>query len=461
MLVCPRCSHINPDLIDKCMYCGALLSGGGGVKDNIKAIHGKNSYSRALIGPRRTRKDGDIKPVPGRAGGFIKRTVNRRIVLLAITACLILGALIGYHQAVQADNTRPVKIFTPDLDYSDQAPVIDLSSEAVVLMEADTGAVLYARNPDKRLPPASTTKLMTLLLTIKAMEKGEVGKDDLVTISENAWKADGSQIYLEPGETISLDNLLKATAVKSANDAAVAIAEWTAGSQEAFVRAMNDEARELGMKNTHFANVNGLPVEDHYTSARDMALLGREAVKHKQIFDYTSIKSCKIPGREFTLFNTNKLLWWYDGVDGLKTGWTSEAKNCVVATAERGGMRLIAAVFASPHPRGQFYDAMKLFDYGFASYSFPSMAERGQVCGKVKVWLGKEDYVDVVASEDAGFITNKGKESEVTFASHLEKNIVAPVQKGEKLGYIDVFWQGKLVKQVDLIAASGVPGILQ
>ncbi len=258
-----------------------------------------------------------------------------------------------------------------------RADTLDLKSESYVLMDADSGKILLSKNPDKRLPPASMTKLMTLILAARDLESGKISLQDKVQTSEDASKMGGSQVYLEPGEQMSLEDMLISIAVGSANDASVAVAEYLEGSHKNFVNRMNQEAKMMGLRNTHFVNAYGLPAPDHYSCARDMAVIARYALKHPKVLEYTSIKEYNLRQGAFKLYNTNKLLWWYQGADGFKTGWTNEAKHCLTATAKRDGLRLIAVVMAAPETHGNFRDAMKLFNYGFARYAYKNYSPRG------------------------------------------------------------------------------------
>ena len=219
-------------------------------------------------------------------------------------------------------------------------------------MDADSGKVLKASNEHLQLPPASMTKLMTLVLTMEALENGKVNKNDQVITSEHAWEMDGTTLYLAPGEVMSLDDMLMGIALGSANDASVAVAEYLTGSENNFVAQMNQKAMDLGMKDTYFQNVSGLPAKGHYSSAYDMAVLARYALAHTRITDYTSLKQCNLRQGKSILYNTNKLLWRYQGADGLKTGYTTEAKHCLIATAKRDNLRLIAVVMACPQMGG-------------------------------------------------------------------------------------------------------------
>ena len=338
-----------------------------------------------------------------------------------------------------------------------QAEQVEVEAESYVLMDADSGKVLLAKNEHKRLPPASMTKLMTMILAAQDLEEGKVSVKDKVITSEEAWKMGGSQIYLEPGEEMTFEDMMIAIAVGSANDASVAVAEHLEGTHKNFVDRMNKQAKMLGLKNTHFVNSYGLPAENHYTSAYDMAVMARYALQYTKILEYCSIKEYNLRQGEFKLFNTNKLLWWYEGTDGFKTGWTNEAKYCLTATAKRDGLRLIGAVMASPKQHGNHRDMMKLFNYGFAKYAYKSFFSRGSVCGVVQVGKGIGDSVEVIAEDDVGAIVEKGQEKKITTEKRLQNYVNAPVEKGQKLGEMRVYDDGNLVKEVNLFAASDVP----
>ncbi|MGI5911111.1 MAG: D-alanyl-D-alanine carboxypeptidase family protein [Syntrophomonadaceae bacterium] len=338
-----------------------------------------------------------------------------------------------------------------------KADTVDAKAEAYILMDADSGKVLLAKNEHKRLAPASMTKLMTLILAIKDLKEGKVSLDDKVVASEEAWKMGGSQIYLEPGEELTYEEMLIAIAVGSANDACVAVAEHLEGSHNKFVERMNNEAKMFGLKDTNFVNSYGLPAENHYTSAYDMAVIARHALSLPEILEYTSIKEYKLRQGEFVLYNTNKLLWWYEGADGFKTGWTNEAKYCLTSTVKRDDLRLIAVVMASPETRGHFQDSMKLYNYGFAQYTYKSIHNQGSVCGTVKVGKGIKEVINVIAEEDVGSIIKKGDEKKISGKIDLPSYINAPVKKGQKLGEYLVYNDGQLHKKVNLIANEDVP----
>jgi D-alanyl-D-alanine carboxypeptidase (penicillin-binding protein 5/6) len=347
-----------------------------------------------------------------------------------------------------------ITLFAPAALYAD---TVDTKAEAYVLMDADSGKVLLSSNEHKRLAPASMTKLMTLILALEDLEKGKVGLKDKVVTSEEAWKMGGSQIYLEPGEEMTYEDMLISIAVGSANDACVAVAEHLEGTHKNFVERMNQEAKMLGLKNTHFVNANGLSAPNHYTSAYDMAVIARHALSNPRILEYSSIKEYKLRQGEFVLYNTNKLLWWYEGADGFKTGWTNEAKYCLTATAKRDNLRLIAVVMGVPEKNGNFQDTMKLFNYGFARYTYKSISPAGSACGAVKVGKGLKDSVEVIAEEDVGSIVKKGDEKKISSELSLPAYVDAPVKKGQKLGEYLVFNNGQLYKKVNLVANEDVP----
>ncbi len=331
------------------------------------------------------------------------------------------------------------------------AAPLETIAESAVVMDGN-GTVLYEKDPNKKLPPASVTKVMTLLVAIEALEQGRIQLTDPVYTSENAWHQGGSQIWLEPGEMMTVKELLTAVAVVSANDAAVALMEHIYGNEQAAVGAMNQRAAELGLKNTHFANVNGLPTADHYMSAMDTAIIAREAIKHPLYLEMCSIKEYWLRGGKNWLVNTNKLLWWYKGADGLKTGWTQEAKYCFVGTAERDNLRLIAVVFATPEPRSHLRESMKLLDWGFANYSGVPIADKGAVVERVKVTKGTEREVQLVTADKLNLVVPKGQTKNIQKKIVADPSIKAPVTAGQKYGELIAIKDGTEMGRVDLVA---------
>ncbi|MBC7346745.1 MAG: D-alanyl-D-alanine carboxypeptidase [Clostridia bacterium] len=340
-----------------------------------------------------------------------------------------------------------------------QAQGLKVEGKGAILIEAAGGDVLFAQDEDTKWYPASVTKVMTLLLALEAVKEGRASLEDKVVTSEHAAGYGGSQVWLEPGETFTLREMLLAVAVGSANDASVAVAEHLAGSEEAFVEQMNKKARELGALNTHFVNSHGLHHPDHYTTARDTALIARYAVQHvPEILDFTRVKEYTFREKpKLILYNTNKLLWWYPGTAGLKTGTTPEAGRSLVTFAERDGLQLISVVLGVGKPRGHFTESMKLLNYGFAQYQWQPLYEAGQRLGVVPVSKGAAASVAALAEEKVGLAVPKGSKAKVEAEVELLPWIEAPVQTGQALGAVVLRRDGREVKRIPLIAATDVP----
>lgn len=339
------------------------------------------------------------------------------------------------------------------------AETFDLSSitaASYVLMDADSGKVLQSRSPHQKLPPASTTKLMTMLLTLEAINQGKIHKNDRITASQNASEMEGTRIYLEKGEVMSVDDLLKSMALASANDASVAVAEMISGSEENFSVQMNAKAKEIGMRNSHFTNASGMPSSNHYSSAYDLALLAQYTLAHTGILSYTALKQHTLRNGTFPIYNGNKLLWNYAGADGLKNGYTSEAKNCLIATAQHGQLRLIVVVLGCAMKGSQTSDATRLLDYGFDKYATTNLVPSNEVCATLKVKAGKAKKVAVVLPDELNAIYAKSEGISFTRRHNLPQSVQAPIEQGEKLGEMQVFANGELLKTVDLIAATNV-----
>lgn len=334
---------------------------------------------------------------------------------------------------------------------------LETTAESAVLLEPITNKIIYEKEPHKRLPMASVTKLMTLLLATEAVERGDFKLSDKVVTSENAWEMGGSQIYLEPGEEMSLWEVLLAVGLQSANDASVAVAEHIMGTEEAFVQAMNDKAKSLGLKNTNFVNCHGLTADNHYTSAYDMAIILKEGLKNPLFRKITAMKEYDLRGGAFKLWNTNKLLWWYDGADAGKTGWTEAAKYCLASSAERDGLRLICVVLGTPEPRSHFRESMKLFNYGFARYKAINIAPAGDVVGTVKVGKGQSGGVEVLTEDKVSVVAQRGKDKGFESKIELPHYIEAPVKKGQELGWYVVTKDGQEVLRAKLVAKEDVP----
>ncbi|MDD4601835.1 D-alanyl-D-alanine carboxypeptidase DacF [bioreactor metagenome] len=339
---------------------------------------------------------------------------------------------------------------------------LDTIADSAVLMD-DNGTILFEKESHKKLPPASVTKVMTLLLAVEAVEEGKISLTDEVYTTEHSWRQGGSQIWLEPGEKMTVHELMIAVAVVSANDAAVAIMEHIFGSEQFAVDAMNKRAQELGLKDTHFNSVNGLPTTDHYMSAFDTALIVKEAVHHPLYMELCSIKEYWLRDGKNWLVNTNKLLWWYKGADGLKTGWTEEAKYCFAGTAKRDGLRLIAVVFATPEPRSHLRESMRLLDWGFANFTATPIVSKGEVIERLRITKGIDKEVQLTAAKELNLILPKGQNKNLQKRIVAESSIAAPVTEGHKYGELVVIKEGKEVAKVDLIAQKSVEkaGFLQ
>lgn len=337
-----------------------------------------------------------------------------------------------------------------------RADVNNIMAESYILMDAASGQVILAKNEHQHLPPASMTKLMTLILAIEALDQGEAGANDQVSSSPKAAKVDGTRINLKTSEAVKYEDLLIAMVLRSANDASIAIAEHLAGSEKNFVVRMNEKSKKLGLKDTQFKNVTGLPAADHYSSAYDMAVIARYALTKTRVTDYTSLKEYNIHEGEVKIRNTNKLLWQYPGADGLKTGWTSSARHCLAASATRGNLQLIAIVMASPMAGGHFADATQLLDYGFNQCSSKVFYRQGVTCGQVKVKGGERDSVTVTAAENACALIVKGQEEKFSSRLKLASLVQAPVKKGQKLGEILISNGQEPVRKVNLLASQNV-----
>lgn len=312
------------------------------------------------------------------------------------------------------------------------------SAKSYILMEENTGQILLENNKDEKMELASVTKIMTLLLIMEDIESGKYSFETKITASSNAEKMGGSQIYLKEGEQMSANELIKAICISSANDACVAMAEFSAGSVEEFVNRMNEKAKVLGMNNTNFTNCTGLPTENHYSSAYDIALMSRELLKHKKVFDYTKIWMDTLRDGKFGLANTNKLVKHYKGATGLKTGYTDKAKFCLSATATRDDLSLIAVVLGCETSKDRFRDASSLLDYGFSNYSFYINNDISKKYD-IMVLKGKEKLCYGIPEITEGILVKKGQDKNITYQVNLKESIVAPVYKDEIVGEIKFF----------------------
>ncbi len=336
---------------------------------------------------------------------------------------------------------------------------IEILAPSAILMEPKTGKVIYEKNSHEVRCCASITKVMTMILVMEAIDSGKISFNDVVSASEHAASMGGSDIWLKPGETMSVDELIKATMVASANDAAVALAEHVCGSEEIFVSEMNKKAKELSMNETVFKNCNGLDEEGHVTSAYDVALMSRELIKHKKIFEYTSIWMDYLRDGKTQLVNTNKLLKSYKGITGLKTGTTSKAGSCITATATRGNLSLNAVVLGGANGKERFKDAATLLDFGFANYSMLKPIIDENIFEPVKVVDGMKPSVNIEAKVDNEVLIQKGKERSIDNSLEVVSEVKAPVKIGQRLGRLIYKLNDEVIAEYDVVAVEEVENI--
>lgn len=328
---------------------------------------------------------------------------------------------------------------------------LDIKAKSAILMEPYTKEILYESNADEKLAPASITKIMPLLLVMEAIDRKDITLETVVTASEHACSMGGSQIWLEPGESMTVDELLKATVIASANDACVALGEHLAGSEEGFVALMNERAKELGMDSTNFVNCTGLDAEGHLTTAHDVAIMSSELIKHELIKKYSTVWMDSLRNGESELVNTNKLVRFYEGTTGLKTGTTSIAKYCLSATAKRNGMELVAVVMAGDTSNDRFNGAKKLLDFGFANYSF-STIDAALKETEASVSKGTAKKIKVEAKDKLSLLLPKQSKEEIERRVEWEKNITAPIKKGQTLGNVNVYVGDELLGKLKITA---------
>ena len=345
-----------------------------------------------------------------------------------------------------------------------------VDAKSAVLIDAASGTVLFEQNSHDRLPPASVTKVMTMLLIMEAIDRGQMTLEDKVTISEKAASMGGSQMYMEPGEQQKLETLMLGIAVASANDACVAAAEYHSGTADIFVENMNKRAAELGMVDTNFVNTNGLPVANHYTSAYDIALMSKELLKHEKIQDWFSIWMTNItvglPGKKQTelgLTNTNRMIRTYPGANGIKTGFTQDAGYCLSASAKKGDLDLISVIMGSSTSKIRFAEASKLLDYGFANYDSVKLAEKGEPMGMVVIEKGSPNLVNAVAPENISVLVKKGEKETIKGELVFKDIISAPITKGDQLGELIIYKKDTEIARYPIVAEENVKkaGLMQ
>jgi len=333
------------------------------------------------------------------------------------------------------------------------------NAKSAILLEASTGEIIFEKESDEKMDPASMTKMMSMLLIMEAIDEGVIKWDEKVTVSENASSMGGSQILLETGEEMTVRDLFKGVAIASGNDAVVALAEKIGGTEAVFVQMMNEKAKALGLKNTNFKNPHGLDDEEHYSSARDMSVIARELVKHEEIFEYTSVYEDYLrenTDKKIWLVNTNKLVRFYDGVDGLKTGHTEEAGYCLTATAKKDGMRIIAVVMGEPDSKVRNQEVSEMLDYTFAQYEIHNLLGDKKTLGKYEIDKAKKKYVEIVPSTEVTILKKKGEDvNNAGYDIRLDK-LSAPLKKNASIGTLEIKEDGKLIRSVDLVIKEDI-----
>lgn len=332
----------------------------------------------------------------------------------------------------------------------------EISAPSALLMDYSTGEIIYEKNPHEKRPLASVTKIMTLLLAMEEIDAGNLSYDDIIVGSAHAKSYGGSTIFLDEGEQMSVRDIIKGIAVASGNDAAVAMGEHISGSEDVFVDRMNKRATELGMNNTNFVNCNGLDADGHYSTAYDIALMSRELMKHEDIFEFTTIWMDSLRDGQFTLSNTNKLVRFYDGATGLKTGSTGKAGFCISATAKRDNMHLIAVIMAAETSKKRQADASTLLNYGFSNYAVNHYVSKDECIAEIKVEKGISKTVALVAQENCDYLSKKSEAPQFELITDTDKKIKAPVKKGDVAGSLIVSLNGQKHKRINLICADDV-----
>ena len=349
-------------------------------------------------------------------------------------------------------------LFMPIINVKGEELNLAASAGSAILIESTTGKILYERNAHEKMAPASMTKIMTMLLIMEAIDEGKISLDQNINISANAASMGGSQVFLEPNTQMKANELIKSIAIASANDAAVAMAETISGTTDAFVKKMNEKCKALGCENTSFVNVHGLDDPNHYSTAKDMSLIASELLKHEDILKYTSIydEYLKKPDGSTTwMVNTNKLIRFYNGLDGLKTGYTKNAEYCLTATAKRNGMRLISVLMKEPTSQVRNSETVELLNYGFSNYKIKTIIEKEKSLGEVEVVDGKKEKVMIKLKDAATALEKINDEKNYSYNINVDK-IKAPVKVGDVIGYLEITENGTIIKNVDITVTENV-----
>lgn len=398
---------------------------------------------------------------------------NKRKKLICAAAALAVMAAFGFMGIEQfspekrslkiVDDTAVTTSMNTEAEASEEeSEALNIKAKSAILIDGSSGKVIYAQNEKKHLPPASVTKVMTLLLILEGCEEGKISLDDKVTVSEKAAGMGGSQMYMEPGEQHTVEELLKGVIMVSANDGCVALAEHLSGSVASFVKAMNSRAKELGLTDSNFVNTNGLPVADHYSCAYDIGMISAELMKHEEAHDWFTAwqEDIKVglPGKEskFTLTNTNKLVRTYNGAIGVKTGFTQDAGYCLSGAAERDGSRFIAVVLGCKTSDVRFAEMARLLDYGFANYETVLLAKKGEKQKKVKIEKGEEMNIFAVSPDEIGITVKKGSGDKIKKKIHIEENIRLPLKKNDSVGTMEIYRDGKKIGEQELVSDRDV-----
>lgn len=375
--------------------------------------------------------------------------------ILLFTLILIIGVNFTLAEESTSKELTNEEEKTNELDLTPQA-------KSAIMIEASSGKIIISKNKDEQLPMASMTKMMTLLLIMGEIDKGNLKWDEMITTSSNAASMGGSQIFLEEGEKMSVEDMVKGICIASGNDASVAMAERIGGTEDNFVKMMNDKAKELGLKNTNFVNACGLDADNHYSSAYDMSIIAKELIKYEKILEFTGTYEDylrKDTDNSFWLVNTNRLVRYYQGVDGLKTGYTSKAGYCITTTAKRNNLRFITVVMGEPSSAVRNSETTSMLDYGFNTYEVTSLIDKKMVLSKEKVLLGKKKKVEVVPAEEVNILNTKsGTKRNVTYEVKVNK-IKAPVKVGDIVGKINIIEDNKTIQEVDITVKENVSKI--
>lgn len=377
----------------------------------------------------------------------------KKILALILPFCILLSTPVSANEQLFVSDYLTVPAWAEEtFNAGDE---LNLGGRSIILVEETTGRVLFERDADVQMPPASITKIMTLLLTMEAMEQGKFSLDTMATCSKHAASMGGSQIWLEEGEQMSVDDIIKAVCIKSANDAAVVLAELVGGSEEVFASMMNERAKELGMTKTHFVNASGLDAEGHLSTARDISLMSRALMRHDKIFEYTKIWMDTLRGGKTELVNTNKLIRYYEGATGLKTGTTDGAGSCLSATAKRDGLSLIGVVMGFENSKLRNAAAKKLLDFGFANFKIVTPEISEDIPESLEVVGGVEEKVGLTTAEIPSILVNKSNNGKIEQNITISGPLKAPVEKGEKVGKVEVKINGKTECEYDIITCEG------